>query len=172
MSGNRKVSGRDESLPYNPHSRELVGRPVLWPPCPLAVAGKLTDCRCRGRRPRRPAEGSRPPPYNINRKRDINGKVAGRACPAPTGCRGKAQQSPSGSASSPHCEEHFWRPAAAKKPPHAVGRWSSEAMTGGALPIAGREKYTLFHRSPKSARISVRASSASVAMRRIRSGVM
>ena len=37
-----------------------------------------------------------------------------RACPAPTGCRGKARQSPSGlagSASSPHCEEPFWRPA-------------------------------------------------------------
>ena len=62
--------------------------------------------------------------------------------------------------------------AAAKRPPHAVGRWSSEAMTGGALPVAGREKYTLFHRNPKSARISVLASSASVAMRRIRSGVM
>ena len=39
---------------------------------------------CRGRRPRRPAEGSRPLPtmQTSNRRRR---RVAGRACPAPTG---------------------------------------------------------------------------------------
>ena len=29
------------------------------------------------------------PPYKANRKKDINGNVAGRACPAPTGWRGR-----------------------------------------------------------------------------------
>ena len=43
-------------------------------------------CRCRGQRPQRPAEGSRPLP-TMQRIRSGNGKVEGRACPAPTDCR-------------------------------------------------------------------------------------
>ena len=43
-------------------------------------------CRCRGQRPQRPAEGSRPLPP-MQRIRGGNGKVEGRACPAPTDCR-------------------------------------------------------------------------------------
>ena len=45
---------------------------------------KVRGQGCRGRRPRRPAEGSRPLPtmQTSNRRRR---RVAGRACPAPTG---------------------------------------------------------------------------------------
>ena len=43
-------------------------------------------CRCRGQRPQRPAEGSRPLP-TMQRIWGGNGKVEGRACPAPTDCR-------------------------------------------------------------------------------------
>ena len=43
-------------------------------------------CRCRWQRPQRPAEGSRPLP-TMQRIRGGNGKVEGRACPAPTDCR-------------------------------------------------------------------------------------
>ena len=42
---------------YGPY----VGRPAHRPPCPFAIRRSLAD-RCRGRRPRRPAEGSRPLP--------------------------------------------------------------------------------------------------------------
>ena len=64
---------------YGPY----VGRPAHRPPCPFAIRRSLAD-RCRGRHPRRPAEGSRPLPtmQTSNRRRR---RVAGRACPAPTG---------------------------------------------------------------------------------------
>ena len=48
--------------------------------------GEVCGNECRGRRPQRPAEGSRPLP-TMQRIRGGNGKVEGRACPAPTDCR-------------------------------------------------------------------------------------
>ena len=59
--------------------------------CPQAAADVCVNEKpcglcCRGRRPRRPAEGSRPLP-TMQRIRGGNGRVAGRACPAPTDCR-------------------------------------------------------------------------------------
>ena len=48
-------------------------------------SGRFTVRRCRGRRPRRPAERSRPLPTMQKIKGGGNGKTAGRACPAPTG---------------------------------------------------------------------------------------
>ena len=62
-----------------------VGRPAPRPPRTFAVMRSPADY-CRGRRPRRPAEGSRPLP-TMQRIRGGNGEVEGRACPAPTDCR-------------------------------------------------------------------------------------
>ena len=66
-----------------------------------AVMRSPVVCRCRGQRPQRPAEGSRPLP-TMQRIRGGNGKVEGRACPAPTDCskrlvdeRGKGGRQPS-----------------------------------------------------------------------------
>ena len=44
--------------------RVVVGRPALWPPRTFAVLYNFMSCHCRGRHPRRPAEGSRPLPTN------------------------------------------------------------------------------------------------------------
>ena len=44
--------------------RVVVGRPGLWPPRTFAVLYNFMGCHCRGRQPRRPAEGSRPLPTN------------------------------------------------------------------------------------------------------------
>ena len=70
--------------PYGLCEREIVGRPALRPPRACMGVGMFSGHPCRGRRPRRPAEGSRPLPtmQTGNRRRR---KVAGRACPAPTG---------------------------------------------------------------------------------------
>ena len=51
------------SSPAN-HYRVVVGRPALWPPRTFAVLYNFMGCHCRGRHPRRPAEGSRPLPTN------------------------------------------------------------------------------------------------------------
>ena len=69
--------------PTGCREREIVGRPDLRPPRACMGAGMVSGHLCRGRRPRRPAEGSRPLPtmQNSNGRRR---KVAGRACPAPT----------------------------------------------------------------------------------------
>ena len=58
----RERRGRDESLPYGLCEREIVGRPALRPPRACMGVGMISDHTCRGRRPRRPAEGSRPLP--------------------------------------------------------------------------------------------------------------
>ena len=50
-----------------------------------AVMRSPVVCRCKGQRPQRPAEGSSPLP-TMQRIRGGNGKVEGRACPAPTDC--------------------------------------------------------------------------------------
>ena len=70
--------------PYGLCEREIVGRPALRPPRACMGVGMFSGHLCRGRRPRRPAEGSRPLPtmQTSNRRRR---RVAGRACPAPTG---------------------------------------------------------------------------------------
>ena len=83
VSYDRERPGRDESLPYGLREREIVGRPALRPPRACAGVGVVAGHPCRGRRPRRPAEGARPLPtmQNSNGRRR---KVAGRACPAPT----------------------------------------------------------------------------------------
>ena len=49
--------------------RVVVGRPALWPPRTFAVLYNFMGCHCRGRRPRRPAEGSRPLPTNRSKTR-------------------------------------------------------------------------------------------------------
>ena len=70
--------------PYGLCEREIVGRPALRPPRACMGVGMFSGHPCRGRRPRRPAEGSRPLPtmQTSNRRRR---RVAGRAYPAPTG---------------------------------------------------------------------------------------
>ena len=84
VSYNRKRHGRDESLPYGLCELEIVGRPDLRLSRACMGVGMVSGHPCRERRPRRPAEGSRPLPtmQNSNGRRR---KVAGRACPAPTG---------------------------------------------------------------------------------------
>ena len=72
-----------------------VGRPAPRPPGRLAAMRSLTDRRCRGRHPRRPAEVSgggrqrrgQDPSLRCKGYRGGNGRVAGRACPAPTDSR-------------------------------------------------------------------------------------
>ena len=48
--------------PLQGGEREIVGRPALRPPRTCMGAGMVSGHLCRGRRPRRPAEGSRPLP--------------------------------------------------------------------------------------------------------------
>ena len=62
MAHNRERRGRDEFLPYGLREREIVGRPDLRPPRAFAGVGVVSGHLCKGRRPRRPAEGSRPLP--------------------------------------------------------------------------------------------------------------
>ena len=65
-----------------------VGCRAACPQAAADVCGNEKPCGlcCRGRRPRRHAEGSRPLP-TMQRIRGGNGEAAGRACPAPTDCR-------------------------------------------------------------------------------------
>ena len=95
-----------------------VGRPAPRPPGRLAAMRSLTDRRCRGRRPRRPAEvsgggrcagrmnffpyglsvsgglpggsgGVKTPPYNVKDKRAVMARPrAGRARPLRTATNG------------------------------------------------------------------------------------
>ena len=63
-----------------------AGRPAPRPPGRLAAMRSLTDRRCRGRRPRRPAEvgggGVKTPPYDAKDKRAVMARLrAGRARP-------------------------------------------------------------------------------------------
>ena len=89
-----------------PRSRSLrtpyVGRPAHRPPCPFAIRRSLADC-CRGRRPRRPAEGSRPLPTMQTGKGDTMARLrAGHARPlrdavsgsGGSGALGGAQRAP------------------------------------------------------------------------------
>ena len=69
---------------YGPY----VGRPAHRPPCPFAIRRSLAD-RCRGRRPRRPAEGSRPLPTMQTGKGDTMARLrAGHARPLRTTVNG------------------------------------------------------------------------------------
>ena len=69
---------------YGPY----VGRPAHRPPCPFAIRRSLAD-RCRGRRPRRPAEGARPLPTMQTVKGDTTARLrAGHARPLRTAVNG------------------------------------------------------------------------------------
>ena len=56
-----RYTGGMNPSPAN-HYRVVVGWPALWPPRTFTVLYNFMGCHCRGRHPRRPAEGSRPPP--------------------------------------------------------------------------------------------------------------
>ena len=68
MGGRWKINGRRRGGcgpgmpgPYG-GERKIVGRPALRPPRACIGAGVVSGHLCRGRRPRRAAEGSRPLP--------------------------------------------------------------------------------------------------------------
>ena len=70
--------------PYGLCEREIVGRPALRPPRACMGVGMVSGHPCRGRRPRRPAEGSRPLPT----MRKISGwlrEACGPGMPGPYG---------------------------------------------------------------------------------------
>ena len=70
--------------PLQGGEREIVGRPALRPPRTCMGAGMVSGHLCRGRRPRRPAEGSRPLPT----MRKISGwlrEACGPGMPGPYG---------------------------------------------------------------------------------------
>ena len=70
--------------PYGLCKREIVGRPALRPPRACMGVGMVSGHPCRGRRPRRPAEGSRPLPT----MRKISGwlrEACGPGIPGPYG---------------------------------------------------------------------------------------
>ena len=69
-------------LRFQQVTREVVGRPALWPPCPFAVNENLAGYLCRGRRPRRPAEGSRPLPTERTVK-GVQPQTRGPGMPGP-----------------------------------------------------------------------------------------
>ena len=60
-AGGGEVAGRACPAPTG-GEREIVGRPALRPPRTCMGAGMISGHLCRGQRPRRPAEGSRPLP--------------------------------------------------------------------------------------------------------------
>ena len=60
-----------------------VGRPAPRPPRTFAVMRSPADC-CRGRRPRRPAEGSRPLP-TMQKTKGIQRQGCGPGMPGPYG---------------------------------------------------------------------------------------
>ena len=74
-----------------------VGRPAHRPPGRLAAMRSLTDCRCRGRRPRRPAKGQGFSLQNEPRKGHV-GRPAPRpprtlaAARKPAGRRGRGRR--------------------------------------------------------------------------------
>ena len=60
-AGGGEVAGRACPAPTG-GERKIVGRPALRPPRACMGAGMISGHLCRGRRPRRAAEGSRPLP--------------------------------------------------------------------------------------------------------------
>ena len=84
---------------YGPY----VGRPAHRPPCPFAIRRSLAD-RCRGRRPRRPAEGSRPLPTMQTVKGDTMARLrAGHARPLRTAVNGLRTRGAREGGSPPLC---------------------------------------------------------------------
>ena len=111
VSGGGRCAGGVKTPPYDAkdkravmarlragHARPLrnmvmwdVGRPAPRPPGRFAAMRSLTDCRCRGRHPRRPAEvsgggrcagGVKTPPYDAKDKRAVMARLrAGHARP-------------------------------------------------------------------------------------------
>ena len=79
----REVAGRACPAPTG-GERKIVGRPALRPPRACMGVGMVSGHPCRGRRPRRPAEGSRPLPT----MRKISGwlrEACGPGMPGPYG---------------------------------------------------------------------------------------
>ena len=97
----RERRGRDESLPYGLCEREIVGRPALRPPRACMGVGMISDHTCRGRRPRRPAEGSRPLP-TMRKIRGWLWKVRGPGMPGPYGGEKRRPGQASTSGVPPH----------------------------------------------------------------------
>ena len=60
-AGGGEVAGRACPAPTGGELK-IVGRPALRPPRACAGVGTISGHLCRGRRPRRAAEGSRPLP--------------------------------------------------------------------------------------------------------------
>ena len=98
----------------------VVGRPALWPPRTFAVLYNFMGCHCRGQRPRRPAEGSRPIPTN----RSKTGLRTKKSAPPPVGsgaqnifmlCQTYASRGLQASASF-----SFWASASARSLPLVV----------------------------------------------------
>ena len=114
----RHTGGMNPS-PAN-HYRVVVGRPALWPPRTFAVLYNFMGCHCRGRRPRRPAEGPRPLPAN----RSKTGLRTKKSAPPPVGsgaqnifmlCQTYASRGLQASASF-----SFWASASARSLPLVV----------------------------------------------------
>ena len=70
--------------PYGLCEREIVGRPALRPPRACMGVGMFSGHLCRGRRPRRPAEGSRPLPTKRTVK-GVQAQTCGPGMPGPYG---------------------------------------------------------------------------------------
>ena len=114
-----RYTGGMNSSPAN-HYRVVVGRPALWPPRTFAVLYNFMGCHCRGQRPRRPAEGSRPIPTN----RSKTGLRTKKSAPPPVGsgaqnifmlCQTYASRGLQASASF-----SFWASASARSLPLVV----------------------------------------------------
>ena len=114
-----RYTGGMKPSPAN-HYRVVVGRPALWPPRTFAVLYNFMGCHCRGRHPRRPAEGSRPLPTN----RSKTGLRTKKSAPPPVGsgaqnifmlCQTYASRGLQASASF-----SFWASASARSLPLVV----------------------------------------------------
>ena len=114
-----RYTGGMNPSPAN-HYRVVVGRPALWPPRTFAVLYNFMGCHCRGRHPRRPAEGSRPLPTS----RSKTGLRTKKSAPPPVGsgaqnifmlCRTYASRGLQASASF-----SFWASASARSLPLVV----------------------------------------------------
>ena len=114
-----RYTGGMNPSPAN-HYRVVVGRSALWPPRTFAVLYNFMGCHCRGRHPRRPAEGSRPLPTN----RSKTGLRTKKSAPPPVGsgaqnifmlCQTYASRGLQASASF-----SFWASASARSLPLVV----------------------------------------------------
>ena len=114
-----RYTGGMNPSPAN-HYRVVVGRPALWPPRTFAVLYNFMGCHCRGRHPRRPAEGSKPLPTN----RSKTGLRTKKSAPPPVGsgaqnifmlCQTYASRGLQASASF-----SFWASASARSLPLVV----------------------------------------------------